>query len=445
MRLLILADDLTGAADCAVGFAHAGHGAVVALEPAAPGAATQATAWALDTDTRRLAPALAAVRTATAYLAARGDGRHRYSLYKKIDSTLRGPWAAEVAGLQPLAGLAIVAPAHPALGRTVQGGGVLVHGQPLADTDIWRLEHGGRPAGIAEQLHAAGLRTAALDAQALSGQPEALAARIAALAAAGAQALVVDAQTVDALDTLALATLPAAGGAGAPACAAPCPPLFWVGSGGLALALARRAGQLPGAPRAQATQATPVPTLPAVQGPLLVLVGSLSRVSLRQCAQLVQAGGIAECVLPPALLRGGAQHPDWPAQQAHIGAQLAAGRDLLVRIGQDAAFDPAEGAALATALAALVGPHALRAGALLATGGETARALLAAAGIASLQMLGETEPGLALGRVLQARTPQRPLVVTKAGAFGSDEALLRACALLRAPAHPTFPSPKETV
>ena len=439
MRLLILADDLTGAADCAVGFAHAGHGAVVALEPAAPGTATPHAAWALDTDTRRLAPALAAVRTATAYLAARGDGRR---LYKKIDSTLRGPWASEVAGLQPLAGVAIVAPAHPALGRVVQGGGVQVHGQPLADTDIWRLEHGDRPAGIAEQLHSAGLRTAALDAQAFSGQPGALAARIAALAAAGAQALVVDAQTVDALDTLALAT-----GDPGPS-APPCPPLFWVGSGGLALALARLARlsqQLPGAAGAQATQATSVPPLPAAQGPVLVLVGSLSRVSARQCAQLVQAGGIAECVLPPALLRGGAQHPDWAAQQAHIGAQLAVGRDLLVRIGQDAAFDPAEGPVLATALAALVGPHALLAGALLATGGETARALLAAAGIASLQVLGETEPGLALGRVLQARTSQRPLVVTKAGAFGSDEALLRAWSLLRAPAHPTFPSTKETV
>jgi len=102
MSLLIIADDLSGAADCAIGFASAGRSTVVTL---APGAATSGTAHtaqilAADTDTRRLTPQEAAQRSAEAWQALQAPGRR---LYKKIDSTLRGNWAAEVAALQSLA------------------------------------------------------------------------------------------------------------------------------------------------------------------------------------------------------------------------------------------------------------------------------------------------------------------------------------------------------
>jgi uncharacterized protein YgbK (DUF1537 family) len=60
-------------------------------------------------------------------------------------------------------------------------------------------------------------------------------------------------------------------------------------------------------------------------------------------------------------------------------------------------------------------------GTLVATGGETARAVLTRAGVSRLLVTGEVEPG-----VVRARVPERELdVVTKAGAFGDPEALLR--------------------
>ena len=61
------------------------------------------------------------------------------------------------------------------------------------------------------------------------------------------------------------------------------------------------------------------------------------------------------------------------------------------------------------------------AGALIATGGETARAVLLAMGVRALTVDGELEPGVAL-----TRTDGGLTVITKAGAFGDRGTLLRA-------------------
>ncbi|MBN3759819.1 four-carbon acid sugar kinase family protein [Burkholderia sp. Ac-20365] len=409
MKILIIADDLSGAADCAIGFASAGHRTVVTLEAARMSAHDGADTIAVDTDTRRLAPADAAARTAAAYAEMSASGQR---LYKKIDSTLRGNWAAEVAGLQALAGMAIVAPAFPATGRTVRDAQVYVHGEPLEQTATWKLEHADLPAGIAAQLEAAGLSTDRLDAEALAGEPETLAVCIGAMAANGVQALIVDTQSEKALRALAEASLRSDA------------PFFWVGSGGLAREIAALNPRDDAAQHKPGSEAFP-------GGPILILVGSLSAVSERQCAMLRERGGVEEMVVPPAVLREGATHRDWRAWQEQVGVSLKANCDLLLRIGRDDAFDPAEGAQLSAALAALVEPHFTKTGGLIATGGETARAMLAAARIANLQLLAEVEAGVAVARPLDASRTHCPGVVTKAGAFGTDHALYAAWLTLR--------------
>ena len=425
MKLLILADDLSGAADCATGFARAGHRTVVTLEPARQRAHEDADAIAVDTDTRRLSPADAAARTAAAYARMNARGQR---LYKKIDSTLRGNWAAEVAALQALAGMAIVAPAFPATGRTVREGRVYVHGEALEETATWKLEHAGRPAAIATQLEAAGLACERLDAQALGEAADELAARIEALAARGVQALIVDTETEASLRALAVATVKSAAA------------FFWVGSGGLAreIAALEPREQATGEGREAAAEEAPEAASDAL-GPILTLVGSLSAVSERQCAMLRERGAVEERIVAPEILRAGASHRDWAPLQARIGATLAAGTDLLLRIGRDAAFDPAEGAQLSTALAALVVPHFPKAGGLIATGGETARAMLSAARIGSLQLLAEVEAGVAIGRPLDDAHAHCPRIVTKAGAFGTDHALYAAWLTLRHEPEPQQP------
>ncbi|VVM86377.1 four-carbon acid sugar kinase family protein [Pseudomonas fluorescens] len=404
MRILIIADDLSGAADCAIGFASVGLQTVVTLDPLNDKADAQVIA--ADTDTRRLSPPHAAERTVAAFKALHQPGQR---LYKKIDSTLRGNWAAEVAALQPLAGLAIVAPAFPATGRTLRGGRVFVNGQPLETTDTWKLENADRPADVEAMLIAAGLSTAKLDLETLRGNEKALAQHIAEVARSGTQALIVDAQTEDDLLTLARLT------------ASMEQPLFWIGSGGLA----REIASLPDFSEVRFTATEPTAQEKS-QAPILILVGSLSGVCERQCALLKERGGVSELVVPPEVLRQGIAHEDWAIWQARIGEQLDGWSDLLLRIGRDVAFDPQEGAQLSTMLAVLVEPHFAKVGGLIATGGETARAILTTVGIDSLQLITEIEAGVAFARPTVSRQGHRPGIVTKAGAFGTDHALYAA-------------------
>ncbi|WP_174364104.1 four-carbon acid sugar kinase family protein [uncultured Caballeronia sp.] len=409
--ILIIADDLSGAADCAIAFAGAGRRTIVTLDASsALKAGTDADSIdviAADTDTRRLASNAAARRTADAFSTLAAPGRR---LYKKIDSTLRGNWAAEVAALQPRAGLAIVAPAFPATGRTTHGARVLVHGEPLESTDTWKLENADRPANVQAMLEDAGLRCASIDVDTLRGDAEVLRNRVRATTKERIEALIVDAHTGDDLKRLAEITSQLDH------------ELFWVGSGGLARELATLPDLFSNPPSE--------PLIHEKQhGPILVLVGSLSSVSERQCAMLRERAGIAELIVPPAVLRQGAgaenEHSEWREWQSKIADFLVKRIDLLVRIGRDDAFDPAEGAHLSNALAALVAPHFEHIGGLIATGGETARAMLSATGIGSLDLLAEVEAGVAVARP-SAPLASRPAIVTKAGAFGSEHALFGA-------------------
>ena len=58
----------------------------------------------------------------------------------KIDSTLRGNWAAELSAFVEIGRRVVLIPSHPPLGRVCVGGVVLVDGVPVAET-----EHGNDP------------------------------------------------------------------------------------------------------------------------------------------------------------------------------------------------------------------------------------------------------------------------------------------------------------
>ena len=153
-RVLVVADDLSGAADCAITWANWGLEAVVALDAGTAGGEA-AQVLAVDTDSRRLAPQDAAAVTQRAV--ERHAGPDCRVLYKKIDSTLRGNVGAEVAAAAGAGRFAIVAPAFPAAGRTMQDGRVQVAGTPLEATGLWRREGAGRDPDLAAMLAAAGL------------------------------------------------------------------------------------------------------------------------------------------------------------------------------------------------------------------------------------------------------------------------------------------------
>ena len=211
--LFLLADDLTGACDAAAPFLHAGHVVRVWLG-AAPEFPAAETVQAFNTDSRDLGSEEAAsllLRTVSALPAA-----PRRRIFKKVDSALRGPIAAEVLAVHRALGTRAIlfAPAFPATGRTVRAG--ILH---LADA-----------AGIHEQQPLLQLFPPSLHAQAsLIATPDQLASAL----AAGKSLLLCDAESDQDLSALAKA-------------AEALPGLLYAGSAGLAAAVASLSGpQIP--------------------------------------------------------------------------------------------------------------------------------------------------------------------------------------------------------
>jgi uncharacterized protein YgbK (DUF1537 family) len=189
--------------------------------------------------------------------------------------------------------------------------------------------------------------------------------------------------------------------------------LFWVGSAGLAQHLPQALGFPAVSPQVN----TPI------SGPVLTVVGSMSRHSQAQANFLADHSDQQRFSLAPATLCAGPATAEWQSAATAINTALQQGRHVLVSLQQEQR-DPGQAAQLSTALAQLLQPALHRAGALMATGGETARAILGAAGIQRLVLQGDLAPGVVFSR---ASWRARELaVVTKAGGFGQPSSLFDA-------------------
>lgn len=401
MRWLIVADDLTGAADCAVAFAKRGMPAIVSW--AGGTIAEEVPVLAVDADSRRLSAAEAANRQRAVLNA---HYRQKQAVYKKIDSTLRGQPAAETAAL--IAALraagrksvAVISPAFPATGRTTEGGHVLVQGKRLEETALWALEHTYASANLPDVLATAGLRAGTAPLDVVRQGRTALGELIIDAVREGFDAVVCDAASEADLRAIADATLPMADR------------VLWVGSGGLAAALAELEPEM---------AASPAPSRRDLGG-ILFVVGSLAQASRAAAARLVGERQVRPVVVPPAVLLKDENGSDRDDLAQTVAAALAAGEDVLVEIGSSDDPDLGRGAEMAARLAGLLASAASRMSALFATGGETACALLDRLGVQGIRLFEEVEPGVPLGLTIgDVALP----VVTKAGAFGGEETLVR--------------------
>ena len=123
MRVLIIADDLTGALDSAVTLTGTGLRCVVARRPDHVAAALEREPDVLAVNTASREGSAEAARAAIA-AAVDAVGPMPEIVFKKVDSRLKGHVGDEVAVLAERAGRrrALVAPAIPAQGRIVAGG-----------------------------------------------------------------------------------------------------------------------------------------------------------------------------------------------------------------------------------------------------------------------------------------------------------------------------------
>jgi D-threonate/D-erythronate kinase len=435
----VLADDLTGACDTGVQLSVRGARVLVLAAPEAAAPATSgAAAWDVvvrNTESRHLPPEVAArcVAQAAQDLATAGWPVR----YKKIDSSLRGPLAAELAALRAGPGAAptlVVCPAFPAAGRTVEQGVLRVGGVPVHETELGRDRQNPVPQS---HLHTVLLglgRVGQIGAvEQELGRPG-VALRLGELLRQGAAVIVADATTDAHLDALAAAILPVWQTQAAPGARA----LVAVGSAGLARALA--AGLLP-----QGGEPARPPRFPAA-GPVLVVAGSRTAVTRGQVQALRAAPGVYSLVVDAALLDApswDAQAPAWVAAQADaLAAAAGAGSEALAvsiaetapaGAGADAAARDAERSrrlnfVLGALVAALLERLAL--GGLVLTGGDIAHAVLGALQADALQLGAEVLPGVPLAWPVGGARPGLP-VVTKAGGFGGPGALLEAVHFLR--------------
>src|SRR5918994_1608301 len=172
-QLVIVADDLTGAADTGACFASAGFATVVPLSGTT---IPNADVVVISTESRDLDRTAAAEAVRSALIAIVGDQRDAGPrwIYKKIDSALRGHPRDELFAAMEATGArcAVVAPAFPAEGRTTVGGRQHIDGVPVESSGI-----GG--AGAVSDLLSLfardpGAPVRLLDLATLRGRPDAL-------------------------------------------------------------------------------------------------------------------------------------------------------------------------------------------------------------------------------------------------------------------------------
>jgi uncharacterized protein YgbK (DUF1537 family) len=406
-RWLIVADDLTGAADSAIAFAKRRLSTRVVWGDARSEPHAGIFALSFDVASRAL-DAASAARRHVDVLHRCAVGRPR--VYKKIDSTLRGHPAAEIAAMLDVLGAresvdrAVLAPAFPAGGRTTRDGRVFVRGVPLELTEFWPEGRDPGRAALIPLLEDAGLHAHLVPLDMVRGPPTRLAAALGPRDASHGPAIAVcDAETAADLDRIAAAT--------------PRGTTFCIGSGGFVNSLAslesRDAAARVAAPRCG----------PASSGALIV-VGSQAHASRSALAEVSRLSNTRCISVDPR-----ADHATLLDRELvnDLARTLAGGEDVIVDLvspEDPASLQPAAVSALARDLA----PLAANASALGATGGDTAAALCARWGITGITLVDEIEPGMSLGVTLGAVCV--PLV-TKSGGFGDQGSLKRLAERLR--------------
>ncbi len=390
--LVIVADDLTGAADCAARCRGAGLPVTLYVSP--PRLPLPRGGVAVTSDSRHLSAADAAQRVRTVLDGLIGVPHTRW--YKKIDSTLRGHIGSELDAMLDVLGhpQAIICPAFPAQERSLHDGYLVGAAVPITGLHA--------PTVIAVQSRR---RVHTVPLAAVRAGSGALGDHLVTACARGATLLVVDATT----DADLGAIVEAAGMA--------LPAALLCGSAGLlgALALTTLAVQPMVNARIDGIDgidgAERVARRAACDAPVVIVVGSGSQRAHAQIAS-ARAGGV---------------------RTVEIGKELVpdAADTLVLHLPRpdDRALDGPHARQAATVLveAALSAIDRLRPGLLLLVGGDTAITVLTGLGVGHMTVLRELLPGMPLTYGLDAQGIAR-YVIVKAGNHGDTavlETLLR--------------------
>lgn len=371
----VVADDLTGAADCAVRFAAPGAPVPVVLDDRFEG---DARVLAVDTDSRWVHVAEAEARVAKAAQLMESSGRPPYI---KVDSLLRGyPVDTSYAAARRLGRpTVLLAPGLPDERRKVVNGWLVVDGR--RDRDILAMA----------RSRFANVRLIDLEVVRRGAGP--IAAALRAARSTEMVCVVADSETAADLGALAAAARLAA------------PDVLPVGSAGLA------AGFAP-APRVDAFDAVPGTVT-------LFVVGSRSSAAADQVRRLRLAGVPVTTIHPEAAAEVAASEALGHLKRGGIAVVQ------LVPAAQDTAVDRvvARGYAARLATVARAAVDVGDVARLVLVGGDTARAVLVALDAGGLLVSG-SGPGSSCVGVVMGGHHAGMSIVTRAGAFGDSRSLL---------------------
>lgn len=427
LRLGVIADDLTGAADCGVQFASYGLSTLVQLDPfdGAPQEAAIADVLVINTGSRLGSAAAAELSTAAAIRALERAGCDRFFL--KVDSALRGYVGECVrSALTALPGrVALVAPAYPKQGRVTRGGTQFSHGVPVAAADAGRDSVSpARQSHLPSLLRAAGVVTEEAASVAIV---EATAGAVAEEAAVDERrryescAPAVEAVVFDATDDASFER-----------------PVrtamqlqnryVFVGAAGLARAVAAELAGEAGTTD-HGGRAGPGAVTSAQRVGVLTVSGSLKEISRRQIAFAGAVGAHVVQVAAAQLVASGGTE----AVVEEAAYHLRRAEHVIIAV-KDASEDSAptteqnrEDVKLAAALGAVAARTVRAAGVhhLILNGGDTALAVCRHLGVRGLWLVGEVLDGVPCATPLPP-TPDAMRILSKSGGFGSDDTLHRA-------------------
>jgi len=367
----ILADDLSGALDAAGPFASRDGATCVYWDVGRAGTHV-GDRIALDSASREVDAGDAIARTRAAALAL-WTGR-RGLAFLKIDSVWRGSPAAAIAtaSAEGRFDRVVVAPAFPEQGRMTRDGGQ------------WVVE-GARLRCVVPNI-AAELRRYGLDAAAEASASPSTIAVVCDASSADDLAAIVKRYWLTGVRTL------------------------WCGTRGLARALADHAAGIGSATDTTAHEP------PALRGPVLVVVGTDHPVSVAQAGVLERQPGIACHTVAVGTRSEGATPSVVAAAQAvllRFAIPADSTREVARRMIAQALRDEVD--------------RLPRPGLVVATGGETVRALSEALGATRLDVLAEHEPGIPIATWGDGRWAGTP-ILSKSGGFGSQDLFARVVA-----------------
>ena len=435
--IALLADDLTGALDCAVAFARAGTSTYVSTTlrsetPAGIGVLS------VNADTRRLKPdiALGVIRDSV-------DAIKRSSAtlrYVKIDSTLRGHPGLEIAASASANGswVVLVAPAFPAAGRVVRDGNLLVHGVPLADTEVGNdpLSPVGTSSvhNILDDFKTYPIHDLPLE----SVRSDGLVDRLYSMAnSERGQVMLIacDAETDSDLDLLVAAGLEidANGPRGGLVRAEYGTNVLLAGSAGLAFALARALHPHP-------VEQEPA-TVTSARPPLLIVTASQRSLADRQIRALVSDGMVELHTVEFNLDRASGSVSTTRFDPSPVASSISANRSVALRaiVSEDLSALSATAVRtiadevtrqLGQIVADLTSQHAI--GGLVLIGGDTATAVLSATEASGIYLTAEPLAGVPVGTISGGGL-DGVTIATKAGAFGDDQTLVQLLEYLTPP------------